>query len=172
MCKTPCWPLSVSADHRLRVFVRHVAWCVTVFASLCSGVAAAQDASRKPTQVVAARIISDDRVSRQITVFADFAVVLQIAGDVSAIVLGNADIADASVVAARTIVLTGKAVGTTNVMVLGPDGEVLAEFYVQVPGHKPGTITVRRALLANSYVCTASSCKYSGTGPERGTATE
>lgn len=149
-----------------------IAWLAAPLAlviAIINGPAMAQSVTASaatPTAVAAES--TDDPVAQRVTVFVDFAAVVRIMGDVSAIVLGNADIADATLVATGTVVLTGKAIGSTNVMVLGLQGDVLSEFYVQVAGHKPGTVTVRRALLANSYLCTESSCQYSGKGPELG----
>ena len=173
MCNALRWTIFSADAYQHGALARFATRCASACAlvvALCSGVAAAQDTAFEPKPVVSVNVASSDDTLQQVMVFVDFAVVLQIAGDISVIVLGNSEIADASVAAAGTVVLTGKTIGTTNVMVLGPDGDVLSEFYVQVPGHKPGTVTVRRALLPNSYACTASSCHYSGTGPERGTA--
>ncbi len=155
-------------EHRMSAVARLSLRSAALLAILCSGAAAAQEAMLEQVRLVVpeSRAIAAP-VPRQVELFIDFAVVLQISGNVSVVVLGNADIADASVVAAGTIVLTGKAVGATNVLVLGNDGSVLSELHIQVAGHKPGTITIRRALRTSTYACTALSCQYSGNEPER-----
>jgi len=133
----------------------------------CTGAVSAQDAisvpAEPPPDAGPAGVTSE---SEQVDLVIDFAVILRIAGDVSVIVLGNSDIADASIVAGGTIALTGKAVGSTNIIVLGQDGDVLSEFQVQVAAYKPGTVTVRRALSPSSYACTGSSCQLFDSGPE------
>lgn len=137
--------------------LRHLA-CSLLLTLAGWGPAAAQEA--KPR---AARLrdltAPPAKAPGEVEVFIDFAVILQIAGEVSAIVVGNATIADAIVVAAGTIALTGKAVGTTNVVVLRPDGMVLSDLRVQVTARTPRTVTVRRAILASSYTCTSASCQ-------------
>jgi len=88
----------------------------------------------------------------------DFAVVLQINGDIGSIILGNAAIADAMVADGRTIVLTGNSVGMTNMIVLDAGNQILAQFTLQVTGRKPDTVTVRRALEIQSYDCSSGLC--------------
>lgn len=105
-----------------------------------------------PEQVVGAA------VERSVTLFTDFVVIVEVPGDVTTIVLGNADIADASLVSDGILALTGKAVGTTNIVILGLDGDVLAELQIQVATGKPGAVMVRRALTLSRYACTGSSC--------------
>jgi len=155
-----CPAVPETALFPLRDIARHALLAAGLVAVMCNVAAAAQAAlpDRPAVPPLTASPASPPE-SRQVDLLIDFAVILQIAGDVSVIVLGNSDIADASVVAAGTIALSGKAVGTTNVVVLGADGGVLAELRVEVAAHKPGSVTVRRALLPSSYACTASSCR-------------
>lgn len=148
---------------------------MALVAVLCTGAAAAQDAvlAAQPLRPLPQPSFDMATVSapqvRQVDLLIDFAEILRIEGDVSVIVLGNANIADASVIAAGTIVLTGKAVGTTNVVVMRPDGGILSEFRVQVGAHKPGAVTVRRGLRPSSYACTTSSCQRADGGSDTGT---
>lgn len=88
----------------------------------------------------------------------DFAVVMQIDGEIGSIVLGNAAIADAMVADGTMIVLTGKSVGMTNMIVLDSGNQILAQMTLQVSGRKPGTVTVRRALEMQSYGCSSGLC--------------
>jgi Flp pilus assembly secretin CpaC len=97
-----------------------------------------------------------------VAVTVDFAAVIQLGADIGTIVLGNSAIADATVTNGQMVVLTGKSVGITNMIVLGVDNTVLAEITLQVGGRKPGTVTVMRALKRQSYACEAGLCKESG----------
>lgn len=136
-----------------------------LLAVLCAGPLAAQDALVDVVllrESPAAAPTVDPALPEQVAVFLDFAAVLSISGDVSTIVVGNANIADASVVATGSIAVTGKTVGTTNILLLQPDGRILSELRVQVVAQKPGTVTVRRAIQSSSYACTAASCQRSG----------
>ena len=58
-----------------------------------------------------------------IDVTIDFAKVLKLDRPAATIVIGNPGIADASVEDEQTVVLTGKAAGTTNLIVLDEQGE-------------------------------------------------
>lgn len=121
-------------------------------ASVHSASPEADTAQTPPEQVVGAA------VEQSVTLFMDFVVIVEVPGDVTTIVLGNADIADASLVSDGILALTGKAVGTTNIVILGLDGDVLAELQIQVATGKPGAVMVRRALTLSRYACTESSC--------------
>ena len=66
------------------------------------------------TTTVAARC-DDEGMMR---VFLNHAKVLKLDTPVSKVIVGNANVADATVADARTIVLTGKAFGTTNLVLL------------------------------------------------------
>lgn len=156
----------VAAEHG-RAFARCCLWSAVPALMWGGGPATAQEAVIEPTRmVVPASVTIGEVVPRRVEVTIDFATILRIPGDVSAIVLGNADIADATIVAGGAIALTGKALGTTNVMIIEPDGSMIVEIEVHVGGQKPGTVTVRRAMTSSSYSCTASSCQYNGNGPE------
>lgn len=96
--------------------------------------------------------------SDTVALVVDFAVVMQIDGDIGSIVLGNAAIADAMVADGRMIVVTGNSVGMTNMIVLDPGNQILAQLTLQVSGRKPGTVTVRRALEMQSYGCSSGLC--------------
>lgn len=173
MSDTFRWSKSRAAPLLLPSIARPFTWCAVLACLSCGGVAAAQEPTLEPaSMIVEASAATDVAVARQFELFIDFAVILQIEGDVSVIVLGNSEIADASVVAPGTIVLTGRAVGTTNVLVLGANGGVLSEIHIEVAGHKPGSVTVRRALLPSNYACTASSCRSSGFGSVDAVAAE
>ena len=94
----------------------------------------------------------------------DFAFLVQIDGEIGSIVLGNASIADAMVADGTMIVVTGKSEGMTNMIVLDATNQILAQMTLQVSGHKPGTVTVRRALELQSYACSTVLCRGNESG--------
>lgn len=97
-------------------------------------------------------------VTSTLALVVDFAMVLQVEGEIGSIVLGNAGIADALVTDGQMIVLTGKSVGMTNMIVLDTASRVLTQMTLQVSGRKPGTVVVRRALELQSYACSSGLC--------------
>lgn len=62
----------------------------------------------------------------------DFAKILRLDEPASTIVIGNPGIADASVQDEKTVVLTGKTAGTTNLIILNEDGMEVANTMVRV----------------------------------------
>lgn len=160
-CKPPRRGIKVIA----RTLVQAAGFAVV----LACGPVAADNTMLKPVTLRQPIVPQDDSIaSRQVEVFIDFAVILQIPGDVSTVVVGNSAIADASVIAAGTIALTGKSVGTTNIVLLQPDGRILTEVRVQVVADKPGTVTVRRAIMPSIYSCTPAACQRSDGGTDSG----
>lgn len=144
-----------------------VARVAALVAILLGGVtAAAMAASDQNVPTALSDPASRTNSERSIKLFTDFVVLIQIPGDVATIVLGNADIADANLVSDGMLALTGHAVGTTNVVILGLQGEVLAQLLIHVGADKPGAVTVRRATMASSYACTGSSCLRIDGGPD------
>lgn len=105
---------------------------------------------------------SDLARRRVLAVMVDFASVLRIEGSITAIAVGNSDIADASLADPNTLILTGRAVGTTNLIALDETGAVILDVMVRVGAQKPGMVTVRRGTEVQSNECNSASC---GTGP-------
>jgi Flp pilus assembly secretin CpaC len=89
-----------------------------------------------------------------VTVLADHAKVLSIAGTPSAIIVGNPLYADVSVQNGKVVVF-GKNYGATNVIIMDGDGNQLAAFDVTVSGRNggDGNISVYRGSARTSVVC-------------------
>ena len=97
----------------LGLFGRRVAVAAIVCASVTvAGVAAAAD--------------------QTLDVTIDFAKVVKLSGPAHTIVIGNPGIADASMDDEKTLVLTGKTAGTTNLIVLSTDGTEVLNTVVRV----------------------------------------
>ena len=93
-----------------------------------------------------------------ITVGADHARVVSVAGTPSAVVVGNPMFADVSV-QQGVIIVHGRNFGATNVIVLDIDGNQLASFDVNVTNAGEGTVSLYKAGQAWSSVC-APTCEY------------
>lgn len=87
-----------------------------------------------------------------------FADILRVEGSISTVVLGNPNIADATPMDGGTVLLNGRAAGTTNMMVLSENGDVIADLMLHVSSRQPGTVTVHRALDVQVYSCATGLC--------------
>ena len=87
----------------------------------------------------------------------DFAKIIRIDEPASTIVIGNPGIADAAIEDGDTLVLTGKTAGTTNLIVLGNDGEEILNATMRVSSDIRQLTTVffggRRQTFSCAPVC-------------------
>lgn len=98
----------------------------------------------------------------------DFAGILQIEGGMNTIAVGNPDIVDAKLANHRAVILTGRMVGTTNLIALDEAGRILADVLVHVGAQKPGMVTVRRGTQLQTYNCTIGLCDGDGNDTSEG----
>jgi len=89
-------------------------------------------------------------------VFMNHAKVLKLDQPVSKVIIGNADVADATVADPRTIVLTGKAFGTTNLVLLDADGNALLDERILVSIDEGNTVRMYRQTDRTVLSCTPS----------------
>jgi hypothetical protein len=99
-----------------------------------------------------------------ITVGADHARIVAVAGTPSAVIVGNPLFADVSV-QQGVIIVHGRNFGATNVIVLDIDGNQLASFDVNVTNAGERIVSVYKAGQAWSSVC-APVCEYTLTTGE------
>ncbi len=83
----------------------------------------------------------------------DQATVIRLSAPANTIVVGNPAIADATIVDASTLVITGRSFGTTNLIVLDAAGNVLTDELVTVQA-ATGQVVVYRRSLRQTYSCT------------------
>jgi Flp pilus assembly secretin CpaC len=103
-------------------------------------------------------------VDREITAIAvtlDFARILTFNRSARTIIIGNPGIIDGTLSDDRTIVLTGKAVGTTNMIILGEGGAEIANVAVNVAGNKSQLTTVYQGSEQHVFSC-AGPCRPVG----------
>lgn len=94
--------------------------------------------------------------AEDIRVFIDYARILRIDRDVSKVIIGNPAIADVAVSDPRTIVLTGRSFGTTNLVILDGTGTPLVDEKVVVARNDDDTLRVYRSVEALTLTCTPS----------------
>jgi Flp pilus assembly secretin CpaC len=83
--------------------------------------------------------------------------IVKLARPADTIVIGNPAIADVTIQRSGIAVVTGKAYGTTNMIVLNPAGKVISEQQITVKPRDEGTVTVQRALERETLICPPSS---------------
>jgi len=89
-------------------------------------------------------------------VFLNHAKVLKLDQPVSKVIVGNSEVADATVADSRTIVLTGKAFGTTNLVLLDADGNAILDERILVSIDEGNTVRLFKATERTVLSCTPS----------------
>jgi Flp pilus assembly secretin CpaC len=102
-------------------------------------------------------------------VYMDHARVLKLDRPVSKVIVGNAKVADATVADAKTIVLTGRSFGTTNLVLLDQDGNAILDENILVSIDEGNTVRVyrqtERTVLSCSPNCEQHAQQANDTGP-------
>lgn len=97
----------------------------------------------------------------------DHARILKLDRSVSKVIIGNDQIADATVADPRTIILTGKGFGTTNLVLLDSDGNAIVDERIIVALDEAKTIRVYRqtdrAIMSCAPNCEAKAATKSTT---------
>lgn len=83
----------------------------------------------------------------------DQAFVIRLNDPAAAVVIGNPAIADATIMDAQTLVVTGRSFGTTNLIVLDGNGTIVREDLITVR-NITNQVTVYRRSTQQSYSCT------------------
>lgn len=92
-------------------------------------------------------------VAQGMTVTMDQARVMRLPAHVSTLVIGNPLIADASVQRGGLMVLTGKSVGSTNLIALDGRGEQLLTIQIRVRPQNDSVVQVYRGVDRETYSC-------------------
>ncbi|MCT7665384.1 pilus assembly protein N-terminal domain-containing protein [Shinella kummerowiae] len=100
-------------------------------------------------------------------VYMDHARVLRLDRPVSKVIIGNAEVADATVADARTIVLTGRSFGTTNLVLLDADGNAIVDERILVSIDEGNTVRVFRQTDRSVLSCTPN-CEEHSTRADTG----
>lgn len=100
-------------------------------------------------------------------VFMDHARVLKLDRPVSKVIIGNSDVADATVADAKTIVLTGRNFGTTNIVILDLDGNAIIDERILVSIDEGNTVRMFRRTERSVLSCTPN-CEVHAARPAEG----
>ncbi|MBP9235775.1 MAG: pilus assembly protein N-terminal domain-containing protein, partial [Hyphomonadaceae bacterium] len=83
----------------------------------------------------------------------DETVTLKLNQPANSVVVGNATVADVTVHDARTLLVTGKAFGSTNLTVLDRSGNTIYSSQLTVGGEDDAGLTIVRSGATYSYSC-------------------
>jgi Flp pilus assembly secretin CpaC len=97
-------------------------------------------------------------------VFMDHARVLKLDRPVAKVIVGNAKVADATVADAKTIVLTGRSFGTTNLVLLDADGNAIVDERILVSIDEASTVRVYRQTERSVLSCTPNCEQHAAQG--------
>lgn len=98
--------------------------------------------------------VAADKNDDLIRVFMNHARVLKLDRAVAKVIIGNSDVADATVADSKTIVLTGRSFGTTNLVLLDSTGNAILDERVLVSIDEGNTVRVFRQTERSVYSCT------------------
>lgn len=102
--------------------------------------------------------------SGYLRVYMNNARVLKLDRPVSKVIVGNSDVADATVADAKTIVLTGRAFGSTNLVLLDADGNAIVDERILVSIDEGNTVRVFKAISRTVLSCTPNCEEHAATG--------
>ena len=91
--------------------------------------------------------------NQPIIVTVDRAKVFRISRPASTVIIGNPAIADATVEDDRTLVLTGRSFGVTNLIILDKNGEPIVDETIVVRGHEANTVRIYRRASRETMAC-------------------
>jgi Flp pilus assembly secretin CpaC len=89
-----------------------------------------------------------------LSVTVDHAKVMRISRPADIVIIGNPAIADAAIRDSRTLIITGRSFGTTNLIVLDAEGNSIADEIITVSAPNDQIVTVYRRASRQSYSCT------------------
>ena len=102
---------------------------------------------------IATTLLAAGSFAQQISVEASKSVPLRIKGAASSVVLGNKNIADVSIHSENLMFITGKAYGTTNLLVFDKDGRQLFSSDVVVTANSANLVTVNKSGSSYTFDC-------------------
>lgn len=91
--------------------------------------------------------------AQQITVEAGTTKPIRLSKPASSVVIGNENVADVAVADSKLVFLTGRSFGTTNLLVLDAENQIILSTNVVVTTNTANLVTVNRGGSSFSYDC-------------------
>lgn len=88
-----------------------------------------------------------------VSVNVNMARILRISASAATVIVGNPGIADVTIQDPKTLVLTGKSYGQTNLIILDSAGNPVADTMIEVVQMQAGTMTVYQGQARTSLAC-------------------
>jgi len=135
---------------------RRVARSLSLAASVGLGAASAiADEVPQPVAAVPGDPVAEESYVQQsgILVMLDQAKVIRIDHEADTVIIGNPAIADAVLYDRKTLVITGRAFGSTNLLILDDKGELVVDESIRVHPAVDTIVTVHRATQSYTYSC-------------------
>ena len=107
-----------------------------------------------------------------ITVKANMARILRISTAAATVVIGNPGVADVTIQDPKTLVLTGKSYGQTNLIILDALGNPIADTLIEVVQAQNDLVTVYQGLSRTSVACAPQCQPVIMMGDDSGYSTE
>lgn len=104
-------------------------------------------------QPAVAEEASGETSAEPVIVTVDRAKVFRIPEPAATVIIGNPAIADATVEDERTLVLTGRSFGVTNLIILGASGDPIVDQTLVVRGHETNTVRIYRRAYRETLAC-------------------
>ncbi|MDX0891675.1 hypothetical protein GOE07_12225 [Sinorhizobium medicae] len=111
---------------------------------------ATADEQKSPVVPVQQKSVGADGVERLVV---DFAKTVTLPRPASTVIIGNTGIAQASLSDDRTVILTGKTPGSTNLIVRDRDGAEVANLILDVVAGSGRLVTVHQGLRRATFTC-------------------
>jgi len=103
----------------------------------------------------------------EVSVMMNMARILRLPSAASTVVIGNPVIADATIQDPRTLVLTGKGYGSTNLIALDSVGNPIADIIINVGADSANLVTVYQGTAKTSVSCSPN-CQPMALGGDQG----
>jgi hypothetical protein len=123
------------------------------FAACAAGVALGADLLRLEDGHLVGPAVVYETVGPEIGLTIDIARILRLDRPASTVVIGNPGIANATLTDERTLVMTGKAAGATNMIVLDEEGAEVANLLLRVGTSARPFVKVYNGLRRHTYSC-------------------
>ncbi|MFZ1815549.1 MAG: pilus assembly protein N-terminal domain-containing protein [Rhizobiaceae bacterium] len=91
--------------------------------------------------------------TQPVVVTVDRAKVFRVSRPAATVIIGNPSIADATIEDERTLVLTGRSFGVTNLIILDSAGDPIVDETLVVRGHETNTVRIYRRSERETLAC-------------------
>lgn len=96
---------------------------------------------------------AESEAGEPVIVTVDRARVFRVSRPAATVIIGNPSIADATIEDEKTLVLTGRSFGVTNLIILDADGNPIVDQTLVVRGHETNTVRIYRRANRETLAC-------------------